>query len=160
MSAKDTEDVLEAIQTQLDSNLGSSLDAIDAEKNDGILLDDVVDIYIYAPGLVDRFPAIILAPTPPARHIEESAMYDLRVVGVSTFVLLVGNKGELDLWRRTYRTMRGVIDVILADRTLGDEVDDCMVVSENYEPGIPYREGAESGVMAIGAIDMIVRLFP
>ena len=125
--------VADRIVAQLKTSLPARLDTLDTEYNDGITLADIpVDHYVISerqklPG----FPmvAVIQDDTDIS---ENEFRYNAERHSMTVAVAMMDNINEDDLVRRTHRTLRGIEEVFLDNRTLSGSVVDLKCIHKSY----------------------------
>lgn len=112
-----TEYVVNGLITFLEANLPTKLAELQAEYNDGIILDPIKGYYISEKKDVPEFPAIFVID-------DETDFPDQRndyVVGIHRLLVVVAvtDQNEDNLTHKLWRYRRAIAEVVNQDNTLG-----------------------------------------
>ena len=132
---KDIAWVADQIVIVLKSDLPAQLDVLDAEYDDGVVLDDIQaqNYFISELRKPPGFPICCVIPeTTNQSPFTGDQRYGIEYHSLTISVALTSNLGEEDLKRRTIRTIRGISDVLEADPLLNNTVEDTVQISKEY----------------------------
>jgi len=163
---KDVEAVADAIKAELEANLPSKLDAIDVEKADQIVLEDVASYYVCDVSETPCYPFVLILAEPTALALEtqKSGQEDDRILVVVTVAnseALNGESVEETLFRKVARTLRGIQEVLEENPNLTSagaaRVNWLRVMQKDYSPtGVVPETGL---YLKSGALTISVRRF-
>lgn len=132
---RDIGNVADKLVAKLRASLPAKLDSLDSEYADGITLEDIpTDNYFISER--QKMPGFPLLCVIPERSDPSNAefRYSIEYHDLTLAIALTANEDEDTLKRRTLRTIRGVEEVLLDDRTLGGSVDDVLIGQKMYAP--------------------------
>ncbi len=136
------EDVVRQIKILLQNNMVSKLDTIEAERGDGVVLDDIQAIFIEQGNkdVMSLYPNITVSGLETTasnvlssrRELKHEIMLEIadRVVGADTDLL------QTRLWRYVAAVER----VLAADTTLTGKVINSAIVSHKYPENISHGD--------------------
>jgi hypothetical protein len=130
--------VADTIIAHVRSNLPAKLNELDAEYNDGIVLEDIPNQFmfisekIHPPG----YPLMaVLADGTEMNPFDGQSRYGIEHHNLTIAVALISRgEPEEELKRRTMRTIRGLSEIFLDDRTMGCSVNDVILLEKEYSP--------------------------
>ena len=129
--------VADTIITLLKSDLSSELDALEAEYSDGVILDNIPDsnYAISEQAALPSFPFIVVIPDQTdLLPFDGEFRYGIEYHYLTISVARTANEGEDLLKRQTLRTLRGIEQVLIGNRTLNSQVDDVLLLQKEYGP--------------------------
>ena len=116
MSTYFVENVIDQIYTILYASIAAKLDTIDTEKDDGIVLDDIVKWYKCQKIKIGRYPSIEIFPT--SSPGENHTAYGVRSEHeISIRISEVGSDEE-ELFKRIWRYLRAITEILMDSDTL------------------------------------------
>lgn len=129
--------VADKIIALLKASLPAKLNVLDAEYNDGIVLEDVQnDSYHVAPQLEPmNFPVVtVLYSNTDVHPFDGQSKYNLEHHMLDICVALISRgESEDELMRRTSRTLRAIEEVILGDRSALGMLNDTLIISKSCD---------------------------
>lgn len=128
--------VADRIVTQLKNSLPAKLDTLDTEYNDSITLEDIPtdNFFVSERRKLPGFPLVCVIPERTLVPSDGEFRYDIEYHTLTVALAISVNEDEDTLKKRTLRTMRGIEEVMLDNRTLSGSVDDLVVQSKEYLP--------------------------
>lgn len=127
--SKDATEVYQRLKTVIQSDLPAKLDALDAEYDDDIVLEDIAEIRSAPVRRHETFPALVLAATNTNKP-DRTRSNDIWVHRFQGLLIVIGDQGTASggdpaglmptevLVFRSSRTMRGLVEVLEAKPSL------------------------------------------
>lgn len=134
---RDIGNVADKLVTTLRTALPAKLDTLDTEYNDGIVLEDIPtdNFFISERQKLPGFPLLCVIPeSTDLNPFSGEFRYSIEYHNLTLAIALTANEDEDTLKKRALRTIRGVEEVLLSDRTLGGSVDDVLLIAKGYAP--------------------------
>lgn len=149
MSLSYTEDLLDALESYTESNLGARLTAITSDINDGLALPDLNDVIVGVTSLdhLHNWPLGFVIPVSDTWNQLSMGAWELQVQ-VDFWVVCAGY-AEDTLYRQVLRYSAGMWAMIDGDPSLGDAVGDCVIENGEYYPQVVGVEGARAARLRI-----------
>ena len=122
----------------LQDNLPAKLNELDAEYNDGIVLEDIPNEFMFVSEKLNPpgYPMlVIIAEGTDLNPFDGQSRYGIEHHELTIAIALI-SRGEDEefLKRRTMRTIRGIEEVLLENITLNNAVNDVICLSKEYSP--------------------------
>lgn len=154
--------VADTVVAHQKSKLPAKLNTLDTEYNDGIILEDIPDdnYYVSEKANPPGYPLFCAIPERTDMNpFDGQSRYNIEYHFLTLAVALV-SRGEPEemLKRRTMRTIRGVSEVILDDRTMGASVDDVIILAKEYSPIV--TDGENPFFLSEGSLDVRIQTHP
>ena len=115
MALKLMEGAVSAIKDYLTTNLGAKLNALDAEYDDGITLDDIKAYYTAETMAIPELPAIYVLGDRTEPTAEGPT--HIKAEHYITVAALVTDANNENLRKRLYRYIRAIVEVLRAARS-------------------------------------------
>jgi hypothetical protein len=128
--------IADTIISHVQSNLPAKLDALDIEYDDGIILEDIPSDFMFISEKVNPPGFPIMAVLPEGTNMnpfDGQSRYGIEHSALTIAVALISRgESEEELKRRTMRTVRGISEIFLDDRTMGNAVNDVILLEKEY----------------------------
>ena len=130
--------VADQVVTTMQSKLVAKLDELDAEYDDGIVLEDIPNDLMFTSEKLNPvgFPLFaVLGERTDLHPFDGQERYGIEHHFLTVAVALI-SRGEPEeiLSRRTKRTIRAIEEVFIENRTLLDVVNDVVLLDKEYSP--------------------------
>ena len=136
--------VADQVVSTLNTYLSTELDTLETEYNDGITLEAVpsTSIFVAERQQLPSPPFITVIPDrTDTRPFSGESRYDIEFHFLTAAVVDGGNIEMDRLKRRCARYVRAVEEVLIDYRTLGGEVNDTIILSNEYAPMMSGQSG-------------------
>jgi len=130
--------VADTIISTIKSDLPAKLNELDAEYNDGIVLEDIPEQFMFVSEKLNPpgYPLlVVIAEGTDLNPFDGQSRYGIEHHDVTIAIALI-SRGEDEeyLKRRAMRTIRGIEEVFLENRTMNGNVNDVICISKEYSP--------------------------
>ncbi len=133
------EDIVNKIKSLLETNLPAKLDAIEAARNDGIVLNNIAAYYVTnrLKDMIVNFPCIFILgeETPSANRIGRKREFRHKII----IRIFIRDVDEEILQRQLWRYVEAVEKVLNQDVTLGGAAINSVITAHKYNPA--YKAG-------------------
>ena len=151
---RDSSWVADRIVAQLKTSLPAKLTSLTTEYGDGVTLANIPAAHyvISERQKLPGFPLVAIIAEDDDIHEDGEFRYNIEWHHMTVAVALMDNRDEDNMVRRTHRTLRGVEEVFLNNRTLNGSVADVICGSKSFAPMI----GSGNGLMKEGQLKIKV----
>lgn len=155
MSLSHTEDLLSALESYTESNLGARLTAITTDKGDSVPLPNLNDVLVGTTSLegLHNWPLGFVVPVTDSWEMITTDHYELTVT--VDFWIVAAGYAEDTLYTQLLRYAAGVFNMVDLSPDLGDSVGDCRIETVEYYPRIVGVDGARAARLRIILTDEV-----
>lgn len=144
MSLSHTEDLLNALESHIESNLAARLTAISTDIDDAIPLPVLTDVVVGVTDLAGyaSWPLGVIIPV--RDQYEALSMGADELTAEVDLWVIAANYADATLYRQVLRYGAALRNLIEDDPSLGDAVGDCRVQELEYFPRLAGVDGARA----------------
>ncbi len=151
---RDASWVADKIKSQLQTSLPAKLTTLTTEYGDGLTLASIPNAHyvISERSKLPGFPLVAIIAEDTDIPADGEFRYNIEWHSLTVAVALMDNRDEDNMVRRVHRTLRGVEEVFLDNRTLNGSVADVICGSKQFAPLI----GTGNALMKEGQLSIRV----